>query len=79
MANYLFLLLILACPLMMIWMMRSMHGGHGGKAAGGHDHTDAGSRMAIEDLRRRRGELDREIEEREAEEETPAPVGGGWR
>jgi hypothetical protein len=28
MGNYLPLLLILACPLMMIFMMRGMHGGH---------------------------------------------------
>ena len=28
MGNYLPLLIILACPLMMIFMMRGMHGGH---------------------------------------------------
>ena len=28
MGNYLALLLILACPLMMVFMMRGMHGGH---------------------------------------------------
>ncbi len=28
MGNYLPLLLILACPLMMVFMMRGMHGGH---------------------------------------------------
>ncbi|WP_328690352.1 hypothetical protein OHA74_14420 [Streptomyces phaeochromogenes] len=31
-----------ACPLMMMFMMRGMHGGdmHGGGKHGGHDHTD---------------------------------------
>ncbi len=34
MGNYLPLLIILACPLMMIFMMRGMHGGHD---MGAHD------------------------------------------
>ena len=83
MANYLFLLLVLACPLMMVFMMRGMHGGHGDKAEGGHAHGHAGgchdSRASLGELRERRDELDREIAEQEAEEETPTPVGGGWR
>jgi hypothetical protein len=29
MNQFLFLLIVLACPLMMVFMMRSMHGGHG--------------------------------------------------
>ena len=88
MSQYLFLLLILACPLMMIFMMRGMHGGHGGNAEGGHTHGMAGgchgnmhgqgdSASSLDDLRRQREDLDRQIEEREAEEQTP--VGGGWR
>jgi hypothetical protein len=66
----LFIALVLACPLMMIWMMR----GHG------HDQGDTSSepRSAAE-LRRQRDELDRLIEEREVEEETPTPIGGGRR
>jgi hypothetical protein len=87
MGNYVYLLLILGCPLMMIFMMRGMHGGHGGNAEGcpshghtmnsgpGHDATD----NSLEELRRDRERLDREIERREAYEETPAPVGGGSR
>jgi hypothetical protein len=86
MSQYLFLLLILAaCPLMMIFMMRGMHGGQGGNADGGHTHSmaDGGMRgqadvkSSLDDLRRQRENLDREIEEREAEEQTP--IGSGWR
>ena len=59
----LFLLLILACPLMMVFMMRG-HGGH----AGGHQHHDP-STASVDELRRRRDELDREIATRD----------DGWR
>ena len=55
----LFLLLILACPLMMIFMMRG-HGGHGG----GHERNDV-SATSVDELRRRRDELDRELAARE--------------
>ncbi len=83
MSQYLFLLLVLACPLMMVFMVRGMHGGHGGKAESrGHDtggchsgHSAADSSTSLGELRRQRDELDRQIEEREAEEE--APVAGG--
>ena len=86
MGNYLFLLLILACPLMMIWMMRGMHGSHGADADGGqaktndasgHGRADTGSAPSLEELRHQRDELDQRIDERAAEERTP--VGGGWR
>ena len=84
MGNYLYFLLILACPLMMIFMMRGMHGSHGGNANGGHahDHSDStemidGRSSSLDGLRRQRDELDRRIDEREAKEQTP--VGGGWR
>ena len=86
MSQYLFLLLILAaCPLMMVFMMRGMHGGHGGNADGGHTHGmagdgvrgQAGAKSSLDDLRRQRENLDREIEEREAEEQMP--VGASWR
>ncbi len=83
MGNYLYFLLILACPLMMIWMMRGMHGG---KADGGSAHGHAAGRStghrdsdSLDQLRRQRDQLDREIEQRETEEQTPTPVGGGWR
>ena len=75
MSQYLFFLLILACPLMMVFMMRGGHGhgghghgahGHGGQ--GGHAHMgadDDGDPASVDDLKRRREELDREISLRE--------------
>ncbi|MHB1242066.1 MAG: DUF2933 domain-containing protein [Gaiellaceae bacterium] len=57
MGTYLLVLLLLACPLLM-WVM--MRGGHG---HGGHDHGHGPA--SIDDLRRRRDELDREIAVRE--------------
>ena len=79
----LILLLLLACPLMMVWMMRG-HGGHGGHAShgAGHDHVhgDADEMCgsgSLDELRRRRAELDAEIaqlEQAETETETPAVV-----
>jgi alpha-beta hydrolase superfamily lysophospholipase len=75
-----FIAIVLACPLIMMFMMR---GGHvHGDAHGGHGHShEAGPRetMSTSDLRREREELDRLIEERENEQETPTPAGGGWR
>ena len=55
MSAYLFFLLVLACPLLMWWMMRGGHG-HGGHA---HSHSDGPA--SVDDLRRRRDELDRQI------------------
>ena len=57
MSNYLFLLLVLVCPLMMVWMMRGGHG-HGSHA---HGHEHAHEPASIDELRRRRDELDRQI------------------
>ena len=79
MSTTLLLLLILACPLMMVFMMRGMHGGHG-QAAKEHDHDGPGEREhghsvrcrhddeSLEDLTRRRDELDEQIAAREHEE-----------
>ena len=53
MSAYLFLLLVLACPLLMWWMMR---GGHG---HGGHAHNERPE--SVDDLLRRREALDEEI------------------
>ena len=53
MSAYLFLLLVLACPLLMWWMMR---GGHG---HGGHGHNEGPE--SVDDLLRRREALDEEI------------------
>jgi len=57
MSAYVFLLLVLACPLLMWLMMRGGHG-HGG-------HSNTGKPRSIADLRHRRDELDREIAARE--------------
>jgi len=77
------LLLVLACPLMMVWMMRGGHGGHshashgpgnGRIPPGGGEVTDGGS---LDELRHKRAELDAEIaqlEEAEIETKTPAAV-----
>jgi hypothetical protein len=83
MSNYLFLLVVVACPLMMFWMMRGMHGGRRGEGAEGgpQEHeSDCGhgeSRPSLAELQRRRDRIEREIEERKAEENDP--VGSGFR
>lgn len=59
MRELLFLLLLLACPLMMLMM----HGRHG---HGSHDHGAGDDGASTQDLRRRRDELDRLIDERES-------------
>ena len=83
MRELLFIALILACPLLMFWMMRGGHGhdshsqGHAG--CGGHGSHGVATKTSADDLRRQRDELDRLIEEREAEEETQTPLGSGRR
>ena len=78
MSQYLFFLLILACPLMMIFMMRGGHGhgaqgGHMGSTSGGgatgsqHDDCEHDDR-SIDELKRQRADIDRAIAEREASE-----------
>jgi hypothetical protein len=59
MSNYLFFLLVLACPVVMWLMMRGGHG-HGGPA---HSHSHGPA--SIDDLHRRRDDLDQEIAARE--------------
>lgn len=78
----LLLLLALACPLMMLFMMRGKHGGHDGTAGRGHAqdegafHDRAGTQTSasLDELRRRREQLDRRIKDRETEDR--APLGG---
>lgn len=40
------LIFLLACPLMMIFMMKGMHGGHGGHQADAPHHEDRDRRIA---------------------------------
>ena len=64
-AGLLPLLLVLACPLMMIFMMKGMHGGHGH----GHGHAEPKSReqMSMDELKQARDELNDEIGQRAGE------------
>ncbi len=59
-AGFLPLLLILACPLMMIFMMKGMHG------HGGHAQAEAKPReqMSLDELKHARDELNEEIGDR---------------
>ena len=61
---------MLACPLLMWLMMRGGHGhGHGGHGSHHVATVDGhGDTPSTDDLRRRRGELDREIAARERAE-----------
>lgn len=86
MPNALFLLLLLACPLAMMFMMRGMHGGHGQARAheedvhkgDGHGGCHSSGRphepdnVSLDDLRTRRTELDHEIADRELAERSAA-------
>jgi hypothetical protein len=53
------LLIVLACPLMMIWMMRGMHGG-GQSKDGRPAHND----KTLEELKAERDALNEEIGQR---------------
>jgi len=77
-----FLLLVLACPLMMMWMMRGGHGhgGHGHSEGDRHDHSDGpAERESAAELRRQRDELERLIERRQAEKQESTPLETGRR
>jgi hypothetical protein len=66
MREVLFAALVLACPLMMIWMMRGHSHGHGhGHGASDPERHDGHEQASTEELRRQRAELDREIAQRE--------------
>ena len=66
MRTLILLLIVLACPLMMIFMMRGHgHGAPSGHAGRGHSGHDREEPVSVDDLRRRRDELDRQIAERE--------------
>lgn len=88
--SLIYLLLILACPVAMIFMMKGMHGAHGAHSREkGHSHSEqdgshaccrSGSdhrqeNLSLDDLRARRAELEREISEREYQEGAPVELG----
>ena len=77
MRELLFVVFVLACPLMMIFMMRGHgHGGHAHGAEGGRSHHERErwpDSTSTEELRSQRDALDRLIEHREA----ATLVGGG--
>ena len=78
MRELLFIVLVLACPLMMILMMRGHgHGGHADNAAdrpARHERERSPESPSTAALRRQRDALDRLIAERETV--TPVAVGG---
>lgn len=53
------ILFALACPLLMIFMMKGMHGGHG--HAHGHAGPKSREQMSMEELKQARDELNDEI------------------
>jgi len=74
MEQLLFLMVILACPLMMVLMMRGSHGGHG-------DHMSCGNARhaeAMADSDARIAELEHQVASLQArlEERHDAPVAG---
>jgi hypothetical protein len=60
------LIFLLACPLMMIFMMKGMHGGHGG-------HDQHGDPQHHDDRDRRIAELEHQVAE--LQEQRTAPDG----
>jgi hypothetical protein len=67
MRQFLPLLLLLACPLMMVFMMRGMHG-HGSHEKGGSpeapdkQHLHAGASAGADELRQLRDEIDTRLQ-----------------
>lgn len=57
----LLVLLLLACPLMMVFMHRGGHGAHGGPELDGHAGDEASRAPSLHELRRQRKEIDSEI------------------
>lgn len=58
-AGFLPLLLVLACPLLMVFMMRGMHGSHGHG-----DQSPLRKEMSLDELKKERDELNDLIGER---------------
>ena len=71
----LLVLLLLACPLMMVFMHRGGHGMHAGHKHSQVVDADASDSAPLDELRRTRAEIDVEIarlEEAASEEKSPA-------
>jgi hypothetical protein len=71
----LFLLLVLACPLMMLFMHRGGHGGHESHAGPRNVHSadETSGTPSLDELRSMRGELDVEIARLEQAESETGP------
>jgi Protein of unknown function (DUF2933) len=69
------ILLFVACPLMMVFMMRGMHGGHG-RDADAANEAKPRERMTLDELKHERDELNEQIGRRveEASEQKWASV-----
>jgi hypothetical protein len=65
-SSLIFLLVVLACPLMMIFMMLGSHGRSSGDAG---NAEDVYVQQSTDELRRQRDDLDRQIAAREYDEE----------
>jgi hypothetical protein len=61
MRSFLPLLFLLICPLMMVFMMRGMHGG--GHKKPDAEHSSSEERLSATELRDLRAELDARLEE----------------
>lgn len=69
MEPFLLLLVVLACPLMMVLMMRGSHGGHGDHMSGdnaNHAQTMADSDARVAELEHQVADLQARLEERDA-------------
>ena len=71
----LLVLLVLACPLMMVFMHRGGHGAHGGHDDDGATPDRPPGTPSLDELRSRRDEIDGEIARlEEAESSTRSPT-----
>ena len=63
-ATFIPFLFILACPLMMIFMMRGMHGGHSRGRRGEAQEPKCRDEMTLDELKRERDQLNEQIAQR---------------
>lgn len=57
-------LLVLACPLIMVFMMRGMHGGHSHGRQGDAQEPQCREEMTLDELKRERDALNAQIAQR---------------